>query len=139
MPDISEVATVGPKALSADESLAGAVGLHHTITTALADLVDNSLDAGAAHVLIRFVQDGTRIVSMMLIDDGLGMDAATIDAAMTYGRRRDYGAADLGHFGVGMKAASPVRPGSCECGRGARVIPPKAARSTPGRGARRFQ
>ncbi|MFE4503882.1 ATP-binding protein [Rhodococcus sp. NPDC056743] len=106
MPDISEVSTVGAKALSADESLAGAVGLHHTITTALADLVDNSLDAGAAHVLIRFVQDGTRIVSMMLIDDGRGMDAATIDAAMTYGRRRDYGAADLGHFGVGMKAAS---------------------------------
>ncbi|MDV6269832.1 ATP-binding protein [Rhodococcus globerulus] len=106
MPDISEVSIVGTQALTADESLAGAVGLHHTITTALADLVDNSLDAGAAHVLIRFVQDGTRIVSMLLIDDGCGMDAVTMDAAMTYGRRRDYGAADLGHFGVGMKAAS---------------------------------
>ncbi|MCJ0906088.1 ATP-binding protein [Rhodococcus sp. ARC_M6] len=106
MPDVSEIKVVGTKTVVADESLASAVGLHHTIPTALADLVDNSLDAGAAHVLIRFVQDGTRIVSMMVIDDGSGMDNVAIDSAMTYGRRRDYAAADLGHFGVGMKAAS---------------------------------
>lgn len=106
MTDVSEIRIVGIKNLVADESLAGAVGLHHTIATALADVVDNSLDADAAHVLIRFVQDGTRIVSMMVIDDGVGMDSDTIDSAMTYGRRRDYAAADLGHFGVGMKAAS---------------------------------
>lgn len=106
MTEITESRIVDTKTVAADESLAGAVGLHHTISTALADLIDNSLDAGAAHVLIRFVQDGTRIVSMMVIDDGSGMDSDTIDSAMTYGRRRDYGAADLGHFGVGMKAAS---------------------------------
>ncbi len=44
---------------------------------------------------------------MMVIDNGSGMDSDTIDSAMTYGRRRDYAAGgDLGHFGVGMKAAS---------------------------------
>lgn len=106
MTDVADTRIVGTKILAADESLAGAIGLHHTIATALADLIDNSLDAAASHVLIRFVQDGTRIVSMMVIDNGSGMDSDTIDSAMTYGRRRDYAAGDLGHFGVGMKAAS---------------------------------
>ncbi|MGC0363081.1 hypothetical protein ABH922_001065 [Rhodococcus sp. 27YEA15] len=106
MSDSAQIRAAGTTTFAADDSLAGAVGLHHSVLTALADLVDNSLDAGATHVLIRFVQDGTRIVSLMLIDDGSGMDSGTIDSAMTYGRRREYGAGDLGHFGVGMKAAS---------------------------------
>lgn len=96
----------GGIASPADESLSRAVGLHHTLTTALADLVDNSVDAGAMNVLIRFVQDGTRIVGLKVIDNGKGMDTVTVDAAMTYGKRRSYGVDDLGHFGVGMKAAS---------------------------------
>jgi hypothetical protein len=90
----------------ADPSLARAIGLHHTLPTAIADLVDNSLDAGAEHVLVRFVRDGTRITGLKVIDDGKGMDDSAIDAAMTYGAKRDYASGDLGHFGVGMKAAS---------------------------------
>ena len=72
MTDVAGTRIVGTKILAADESLAGAIGLHHTIATALADLIDNSLDAAASHVLMRFVQDGTRIVSMMVIDNGSG-------------------------------------------------------------------
>jgi hypothetical protein len=34
------------------------------------------------------------------------MDAQLMDRAMTYAGTREYGAADLGHFGVGLKAAS---------------------------------
>ncbi|QHE68596.1 hypothetical protein GFS60_02130 [Rhodococcus sp. WAY2] len=97
---------VDTRTLAPDESLSSALGLRHTIPTALADLVDNSVDAGARHVLIRFVSEGTRIVAMRVIDDGAGMDGDTIEAAMTYGRRREYASGDLGHFGVGMKAAS---------------------------------
>lgn len=91
---------------AADSSLTRAIGLHHTLPTALADLIDNSLDAGAHHILVRFIRDGTRIVGLRIIDDGRGMSYETIDAAMTYGAKRQYQAGDLGHFGVGLKAAS---------------------------------
>ena len=94
------------RASAADPSLTRAIGLHHTLPTAIADLVDNSLDAGAKHVLIRFVREGTRIVGLRIIDDGKGMSSDTMDAAMAYGSARRYEAGDLGHFGVGMKAAS---------------------------------
>lgn len=90
----------------ADLSLTRALGLHHTLVSAIADLVDNSLDAGARNVLVRFVRDGTTITGLRIIDDGRGMSAETMDAAMKYGSQREYGADDLGHFGVGMKAAS---------------------------------
>ena len=83
-----------------------ALGLHHTLPTALADLIDNSVDAGAKHVLIRFVQTGTRINALRIVDDGAGMNAETLDSAMQYGRTRSYAASDQGHFGVGLKASS---------------------------------
>ena len=67
-----------------------ALGLHHTLPTALADLIDNSVDAGAKHVLIRFVQTGTRINALRIVDDGAGMNAETLDSAMQYGRTRSY-------------------------------------------------
>jgi hypothetical protein len=80
--------------------------LHHTLTTALADLVDNSVDACAKHVLVRFVQAGTQITAVRIVDDGVGMSAEDINAAMQYGRARSYSATDQGHFGVGLKASS---------------------------------
>lgn len=95
--------TTEPTAFTATER---ALGLHHTVATAVADLIDNSIDAGATHVLLRFLQSGRRITGLRVIDDGRGMDADTIDAAMRYGVQRAYGVADQGHFGVGLKAAS---------------------------------
>lgn len=89
-----------------DPSIARAVGRHHTFETAIADLVDNSIDAGAHHVLVRFLARGGAIIGLRLIDDGRGMDALSIDEAMTFARKRAYGTRDLGHFGLGMKAAS---------------------------------
>jgi hypothetical protein len=82
------------------------VGRHHTFETAIADLVDNSIDAEATDVLIRFVRTGSVVVGLQVIDDGHGMDATTIDNAMTFAGRREYGTSDLGHFGLGLKAAS---------------------------------
>lgn len=89
-----------------DPSVTEAVGRHHSLVSALADLVDNAIDAHAQHVLIRFLQREDMIDGLLVIDDGGGMDSATIDQAMTYARRREYGDQDLGHFGIGMKAAS---------------------------------
>lgn len=90
----------------ADSSIIRALGLHHTLVTAVADIIDNSVDAGAAHVLVRFLQRGSRISGLRIIDDGSGMSATTLEGAMEYGALREYRATDQGMFGVGMKAAS---------------------------------
>jgi hypothetical protein len=83
-----------------------AIGLNHSFDSAVADVVDNSIDAGAKHVLIRFVRDGNRLLGLCVVDDGNGMDEPTIDRAMTVGGRRNYDPSNLGHFGMGLKAAS---------------------------------
>jgi hypothetical protein len=74
--------------------------------TALADLVDNSIDARAHHILIRFMQQGGGLVGLYVVDDGDGIRPENIDTAMTVGGRREYAQGSLGHFGLGLKAAS---------------------------------
>jgi hypothetical protein len=83
-----------------------AIGRNHSFETALADLVDNSIDADATHVLIRFVRVEGRLRSLYVVDNGRGITPERINEAMTIGGRRDYVATDLGRFGVGLKAAS---------------------------------
>ncbi|WP_424183987.1 ATP-binding protein [Actinokineospora sp. G85] len=83
-----------------------AIGRNHSFETALSDLVDNSIDAGATHVLISLVKLRGALRSVYVVDNGRGMTPDKIDSAMTVGGRRDYGDGDLGHFGLGLKAAS---------------------------------
>lgn len=122
--------------MAPDPSLARAVGRHHSFETALADLIDNSIDAGANHVLVRFLQRDGAITGLRLIDDGAGMDSSSIDSAMTFATHRDYANEDLGHFGIGLKAASlsqadllsvySRRLGSVVAGRAIRAADPTA-------------
>ncbi len=100
-PRITAVRDVPP-----DPAIASAVGRHHTFETAIADLVDNSIDANATQVLLRFLEREGAVVGLRLIDNGHGMDGAGLDDAMTFARKRDYEAGTLGHFGLGLKAAS---------------------------------
>jgi hypothetical protein len=97
---------IGSKMVPPDPSITSAIGRHHTLQTAIADLVDNSIDFGATHVLVRFLVEGARPVGLQVIDNGLGMDSVAIDDAMTYAKKRQYNGHDLGHFGIGLKAAS---------------------------------
>lgn len=76
------------------------------MATAVSDVVDNAVDAGARNVMIVLETRDDRLVRVRIVDDGRGMDASVIDRAMTLGLRRDYDPADLGHFGLGMKAAA---------------------------------
>lgn len=92
--------------LPPDPSITRAVGRHHSFETAVADLVDNSIDATARNVVVRFLERQGSVVGLRLVDDGEGMDALSIDAAMTFARKREYAPGDLGHFGLGLKAAS---------------------------------
>lgn len=72
---------------------------------AVADLIDNSIVAGAHRVDITLHFDGARSW-IRIADDGRGMDAGTITEAMRYGTERDYDEDDLGKFGLGLKTAS---------------------------------
>lgn len=83
-----------------------ALGRNHAFESALADIVDNSIDAGADNTLIRFVRRGERLISLLIVDDGRGMNERQLDVAMTVGGTRKYGPNDLGRFGLGLKAAS---------------------------------
>ena len=73
---------------------------------AIADLVDNSIDAGANDVVIHFLRDADQLASLLVIDDGCGMDEAELDVAMTVGARQGYRSGSLGMFGTGLKSAS---------------------------------
>lgn len=106
MTDTTRPVAVETRRVDPDPSIASAVGRHHSLATAVADLVDNSVDAHARNILIRVLQRDERAVGLLVVDDGEGMDTAGIDHAMGYAHRREYAAGDLGHFGIGLKAAS---------------------------------
>jgi hypothetical protein len=79
----------------------------YTVQAALADLIDNSIAAGAKTVVIDF--DATAAGYVATVDDGRGMDEATLVAAMRFGSRDPREArsdTDLGRFGLGLKTAS---------------------------------
>lgn len=75
---------------------------------AVADLVDNSISAGARHIDVTFYWAGS--ASWVAIqDDGMGMDEPTLVNAMRPGTRSPLevrNEADLGRFGLGLKTAS---------------------------------
>ena len=102
----TEVEVVGSTVVPPNPRIMDAIGLNYAIEAAVADLVDNSIDAGATNVLVRFVRQGPRLVSLCVVDNGHGMDATGLERAMTLGTQRDYEPSDLGHFGLGLKAAS---------------------------------
>jgi hypothetical protein len=73
--------------------------------SAVADLVDNSLAAGASRVEveIEFAGADSRV---LIADDGCGMTANELAEALRFGSRRVYGRGDLGRYGLGLKTAS---------------------------------
>lgn len=83
-------------------------GLGYSAATALSDIIDNSIAAGAKNVDLTFDWAGPRSV-IRVIDDGSGMTDDELDRAMRLGeidpladRHKD----DLGRFGLGLKTAS---------------------------------
>lgn len=101
-----DIPTDGVVELPPDPRALEALGRNHSLPTALADLVDNSIDAGATRILIRFAQQRAAVVGLYVVDNGHGIAPEMIDTAMTIGGNREYGEDDLGRFGVGLKAAS---------------------------------
>src|SRR5581483_11694000 len=73
----------------------------YQLPQAVADLVDNSIAAGATEVCVDLQFDG-RDSWIRVSDNGAGMNGPTLTEAMRYGTDRDYSADDLGKFGFGL-------------------------------------
>ena len=78
----------------------------YTLEESLADLVDNSVDAGASLVHIVFHRSESALERVTIADDGRGMSSDRLRAAMQFAQNSSHQATDLGYFGIGMKAAS---------------------------------
>ena len=80
----------------------------YSLETAMADIIDNSISAGANNIWINCVWDGDK-TTISIRDDGCGMNNDEAVNAMTLGvtnpldRRNEN---DLGRFGLGLKTAS---------------------------------
>lgn len=102
----ADVEVSGHETVRPTPDILDALEQDYPLEASIADLVDNSIDAKAKIVLIRFVRKGEKLISLCVADNGRGMDKKTIDKAMQFAARRIYGAKDLGMFGVGLKTAS---------------------------------
>jgi hypothetical protein len=78
---------------------------------AVADIVDNSVAAGASRVEIDIEFDGADS-RIFIADDGAGMTVRGLTEALRYGTRRSYARGDLGRYGLGLKTASLSQ---CRC------------------------
>ena len=94
-----------PEAKSLSQSLRA---FGYDVTTAIADLLDNSIAAGAKNINVQFEwNNGEPWIA--IIDDGSGMSEQRLFQAMKPGstdplEKRDKN--DLGRFGLGLKTAS---------------------------------
>lgn len=78
----------------------------YNVKTAAADIIDNSIAAGATeiNIAIDLLADGRKIVSFG--DNGDGMDDDGVWKAMRYGSPERVNRQSLGKFGLGLKTAS---------------------------------
>ena len=94
--------TVAPSAARLTNSLRD---IGYDFPSAVADLVDNSVAAGAGRVEVRVEFDGPGS-RVLIADDGCGMGPGQLAEALRFGSRQTYGSRDLGRYGLGLKTAS---------------------------------
>ncbi|CAH0230002.1 ATP-binding protein [Rhodococcoides fascians] len=102
-----DVPTTGVRHLPPDSRYMEALSSQgYGFEVAIADLIDNSIDAGARDVVVHFLRHDDQLLSLLVIDDGCGMTDEQLDLAMTVGGRQAYDSQSLGMFGTGLKSAS---------------------------------
>lgn len=80
----------------------------YSIEAAVADIIDNSISAGAKNVWVNFDWQGAD-TWISVKDDGIGMDNNELIQALRPGSKNpldDRDSKDLGRFGLGLKTAS---------------------------------
>lgn len=102
------MACVTPSAARLTDSLRD---IGYDFSSAVADLVDNSVTAGATEVDVVIEFDG-ELSKVYIADNGRGMTLNGLTEALRFGSRRAYGRGDLGRYGLGLKTAS-LSQGRC--------------------------
>jgi hypothetical protein len=77
----------------------------YDFVSAIADLIDNSIAAGATDVAVEIEFAGADS-TIYIADNGCGLNARSMTEALRFGSRRTYGSGDLGRYGLGLKTAS---------------------------------
>lgn len=86
-------------------------------STAIADLVDNSIAADASEIYVDIIpKQDTRLdhipkqdfhpAAIVIADNGKGLDREELHEAMRFGTHKEYSLSDLGKYGLGLKTAS---------------------------------
>lgn len=79
--------------------------LGYEFSDAVAEIVDNSIQAEANVIQVELKFDGLDSY-LTIADNGVGMTPSEIKEAMRFGSTRDYDKNDLGKFGLGLKTSS---------------------------------
>lgn len=80
----------------------------YNLSTAVADIIDNSISAGADKIFLDFEWKGSDSY-LSILDNGIGMNRDELVIAMTPGSKDpedERSVNDLGRFGMGLKTAS---------------------------------
>ncbi len=103
-----------------------------SVSSALAELIDNSLQAGATVVDIRVDRDADRNLPRITIEDnGGGMDTAELAACLRFGGSSRFDARDsFGRFGMGLPLRLSVRRDESRSPHGGQNPPRSPSRST---------
>ena len=100
-----ESTTAEPEASSMIETFR-AIG--YSVETAIADIIDNSITAGAKNIWIDYNWKGSN-TTLSILDDGIGMNNDQLIQALRPGSKNPLDERtddDLGRFGLGLKTAS---------------------------------
>lgn len=91
---------------SAYGTLMGFKAVSYSVSQALSDLIDNSIDAKAETIVIQFGRTNDELKFIQVIDNGEGITPNHIDTAMGWGYESNKNVKSLGCFGLGMKLAA---------------------------------
>lgn len=78
----------------------------YSFEAAVADVIDNSIDAQANHILLRIIVSKKGHLDLAIWDDGDGMSPDVLKEAMRFGSDVSQEIERLGKFGLGLKLAS---------------------------------
>src|SRR5258705_8637009 len=96
--DFTDIEVSGHETVPPTPDILDALERDYPLEASIADLIDNSIDAHARNVLIRFMRTERKLVSLCIADDGRGMTGTEIRSAMQFAARRAYTHKDLGMF-----------------------------------------
>lgn len=101
--------------IDAGRLLFGLSRIGYTTSSAICDIIDNSIRAGARNINLRIKKDKenlsdakkNNVRDYVIVDDGCGMSEEGIKNALTLGAAdEDYEAFSLSKFGLGLKSAA---------------------------------